>query len=285
MYAFNFRLQVNNYFNASKLLKDHISGGLMFKKLIITLIIITSTLIANGNSGIYGVGGISLGNAKGAETNYLEHTISNGDTIHTDKLEPSSIPFPILAVGYEKSLLKILSFRLGIGFERVGNEFKIKDGLKTSATASLDTLYTWEHKRSFSFSYLTIPLDLKLKLPLNRAGLYTVAGAKLGFLLSAKEKLEHTVTVINQSPTSLPYDLQLTSNSYEKNIKNDASAINMSLGFRLGGEIPVRRLHLLLESGYDFGLIEIMKKEKLVNKSGILTILSVGLRLNTTSDE
>ncbi len=260
----------------------------MLQRLLIFLTLLTLTIETYGNSGIYGIGGISRGKARGDETNYLEHTISNGDTVHTDTLEPSSILSPIFVIGYEKSLMKILSFRLGLGYEMLGNEFIIEDGIKTnqtSPTAQLDTLYTWEHKRSFSFSYLTIPLDLKLKLPLKRAGIYTIAGAKLGFLLSAKEKLDQTVNIFNSSNIDLPYDLNSTSESYEKNIKNSATAVNMSLGFRLGGEIPIRRLHLLLESGYDFGLIEVMKDEKLVERSGVFTLLSIGLRLNTTSDE
>lgn len=260
----------------------------MIKKLIVFTSILTSTILAKEFSGIYGTAGISFGQARGDKTNYLEHTISGNDTINTNTLPPSSVLHPIFTIGYEKAISRILSFRLGLGYEMVGNEFIIEDGIKTlqnGATSPLDTLYTWEHKRVLSFNYLTVPLELKLKLPLNRSGLFAIGNAKLGFLLTAKDSLEHSVTQINPSIIDLPYNLPSASESYEKDIKNQASAVNMSLGFRIGGEFPIRRLHILLESGYDFGLIEIMKKEKLVERSGILTLLSIGVRLNTTSDE
>lgn len=260
----------------------------MAQRLFVVLLLISTSLFANKFSGIWGTAGLSFAESRGKDSHYIDYTVIGNDTIATDTLKPSSIKYPIFAIGYEKSLLNFLTFKLGIGYELLGNKFIIEDGIKTelnTSTSKLDTLYTWEHSRTFSFSYFTIPIDLKFKLPLNRSALYSSIGAKLGLLLTAKEKLEQKVTLNGISNPDLPYNLDPISDSYEKNLKEKSSAINMSLGFRLGGEIPIRRLHLLIESGYDIGLIDIMKNEKLVDRSGVLTIIALGLRLNTTSDE
>lgn len=260
----------------------------MAQRLLVVLLLLSSSSFAEKISGIWGTGGLSFGESRGKKSHYIDYTITSNDTIATDTLKPSAIKYPIFAIGYEKSLINILSFKLGIGYELLGNKFIIEDGMKTelnSVTSEIDTLYTWEHTRTFSFSYLTVPIELKLKLPLNRAAIYTSLGAKLGFLLTAKEQLKQKVNLNGVSNPDLPYNLDPISDSYEKNLKNNSSTVNMSLGFKIGGEIPIRRLHLLIESGYDIGLIDIMKEEELVDRSGVLTILALGLRLNTTSDE
>lgn len=259
----------------------------MLIRLIVSLIIITSAVTAESNSGIFGIAALSQGKATGDKTHYTEYVTSNsGDTLYTETLKPSPILFPSIVIGYEKSFHRILSFRLGLGFERLGNQFNIDNGIKFSPANPEDTLCTWNHKRELIFSYLTIPLDLKAKLPINRSAIYAIGSAKFGFLLSADDKMTHTVKT--ESPSSvnkLEYNLPTISTEYDLNIKDDASTLNMSLGFRIGGELPLRRFHILIESGYDFGLIEIMKDEDLVYKSGTFTIISLGVRLNTAIDE
>lgn len=253
----------------------------MLKKLALLLFIIYTLTSAESNSGIWGIGGLSYGNIKGKNTTYKEY--HNSTVLST--LSPNSLFAPIFAFGYEKKLLRILSFKMGIGYEIVGNEFKVEKN-EIRSTAPFDTLYTFNHNRKFSFSYLNIPLDIKLKLPLGNAGIYSSIGAKMGFLLSAKEELKQTFELISsEQGIEIPYNLNASSDKYSRDIKKSSTNINMSLGFRFGGEIPFRRLHVILESGYDLGLIEVMKEEDLVDKSGIITILSLGLKLNTSINE
>ncbi len=219
----------------------------MFKKIILLSVFFVSIACAASGSGVFVNVGVSRGAIKGDDMDSLY--FFNGEPIE-------SMPrvAPAFKLGYEISFVKPISLRAGVGLQFVGAGYEA-EGISGITQPDINI-----HMEN---TYLTLPVELKLLVPIKRSGLYATVGPQFGFLLSAK-------TIDNENDT---------------NVKNNATKVfNMGLGFRAGFEIAIAKHHLYFESGYDFGLSEVYTTS-LEAKTGTLTLISAGFRINTSSIE
>lgn len=109
--------------------------------------------------------------------------------------------------------------------------------------------------------WLTIPIDLKVTLPIRRSGLFVAIGPKSSFLLSSKysEKINNT----------------------SENLIEFTPRFNLGLGFRVGAELAIAKIgFLLIESGYNWGLLNTAFVSSAKSREGELSFLSLGFRVN-----
>lgn len=238
----------------------------MLRKLFLVSLLFTVSTFAAAGSGVFIKGGVGKGRLFYDNDKY-EPTIGNPyvTSIFSDGIEGQSPAGPTnLSVGYEFSIMRPLSVYGGVGYQIFGLDYN-SEGITES----------WKISATQRYNYLTIPLGVKAQIPMRNGGFYATLNPQIGFLLSAKSEYEDTDTEGNTTKTST-------------DIKEYAKNVNFLLGFKVGGDISIGKHNLFIEGGYDFGLTPINDRDIEINddkvnlKSGVLTILAVGFRFNTT---
>jgi len=158
---------------------------------------------------------------------------------------------PSFDIGYEHSFNKVISAYTGVGLRMLGNEYHAEILSQNGQPVDLPKMDI-----DLYFTYLAIPLKIKFLLPMKFGGFFIDGGPQFSFLVSNETKGFYT-----------------------------GSNFNMELGFGVGCEINIGKHNLILQSGYDFGLTEIVKINGESEKMGTLTILSAGFRFNTSKLE
>lgn len=162
------------------------------------------------------------------------------------------------AVGYEKSFNKVLSLRGAVGYQNA-----LMNAYAATISGYLEGDMTEDPYISSEISrhWLTIPIDLKVTLPIRRAGIYVAAGPKMSILLSSK------------------YSDSLANTT--EDITDLTPRFNLQLGFRLGAEFPIGKAgYIYVESGYHKGLINLSPVSEASTKEGEITLLGAGFRIN-----
>lgn len=239
----------------------------MFLKCIVIVLLISISVFSGAGSGI----AVKVGAAKsGFVTTDKDYKIATASTNSLYPIEGQSPPVPTISLFYSQALFRALSVSAGVGFLTVGDDFRADN-------VTSDISRYWEVDEKIRFHYLTIPLGIQAMIPMKNGGFYASFDPQLGLLLSAKKTIHNTepggsITDSTVDLRDVPYN----------NIKN----ASFSLGFRVGGEIGIRKHALFIESGYDFGLTNVQEThfngKKVGIRTGVLTILCVGFRFNTS---
>lgn len=245
----------------------------MFKKAVIAVSIATSLFAANG-SGIFFDSGLSMSGLKSKDLDKAVNIrLDNAYKMHTsifedEPMEGGNKLAPSFTLGYQHSFNKVLSLGAGAGLRFGGysqiteNYTSIENGVKT-----VDRDYSY----NMDYTHLVVPVKISAMAPTRSGGIYLSAAPEFGFLLAAEETQE---LVDRQDPEN--------SEKITADVKDGLSGFNMALGFRLGGEINVGKHNLLLESGYDFGVSDFLDSEG-EGKTGVMTLLALGFRFNTST--
>jgi hypothetical protein len=122
------------------------------------------------------------------------------------------------------------------------------------------TVNTPDIDASLNMTYITVPLEMKLMLPLNSGGFCVSLGPNFAFLSSAR--FENRARSIESDDRSL------------------FRPFSMGLGGSFGGEIQLRKLDLLMAVRIEGGLSNEAKDEKL-NLRHFTASLETGLRWTT----
>ena len=239
----------------------------MFNKMILGLLFCSLPVFSGAGSGVV----IKIGVAKpGYYTTDKNYKIETVNPYSLYPVEGQAPVLPEFSLAYSMSLLRALSVSAGVGFLTVGDEFKAN-------LVTTDISQYWEIDEQIRSYYLTIPLELQAMIPIKNGGLYASFNPQPGFLLSS------TNTKHNTEPGGHVSDTVINARDIPG---NDINGFNFSLGFRVGGEIGVGKHNIYIESGYDFGLTNfetaVFDGNKVGIRTGVLTLLCVGFRFNTS---
>lgn len=215
--------------------------------LILALLISTSAFAANG-TGIQIKTGLLMGNTN--------------DSMSIDSSFKNMAFAPSLILGFEFSLNKAISFEVGAGavmhtMDYVYVNYDLNMDGNFSDSTSIEAGKT-------RLVYLTVPVYAKFMAPTEAGGVYLSLGGKLDFLMGVDSNRDE-----NFSSQGMVAG------------KDDFKSVNVGLGGRIGGEIAIGKHHMLLESGYDFGLNDILDAASYRATKGQFTLLSIGFRFNT----
>lgn len=244
----------------------------MLRNLFLATLLLSISSFGAAGSGIFIKGGIGKGRILSTNDKYkiqiFNPYTSNSLFPGGNLIDGQSPVAPTnLSLGYEFSIIRPISFYGGIGFQIFGLDYD-SEGITEN----------WEVHQKDRYNYLTIPLGIKAQIPMRNGGFYASLNPQLGFLLSAKSQYEQKDDSTNISTTT----------DIKKESGNDLNSVNFLLGFRIGGDISIGKHNLFIESGYDFGLTPLNSNDinfngdKVDIKTGILTILAIGFRFNTS---
>lgn len=175
---------------------------------------------------------------------------NTNDSMAVDSAWDNHVLAPNLIVGFEFSLSRTISFDIGAG--------AVLHGMNYVRTTNSVAILPGKTR----LLYLTVPIRVKFMAPTSLGGIYVAMGPKFDFLMAVDEEIDGSVT-----GTGVGKD------SYKN--------VNIALGLHIGGEIALGNHHLTLESGYDFGLTDVMDFGTYKTTTGQITLLSVGFRFNT----
>lgn len=240
----------------------------MLRKFLVLLIFLSISSFAAAGSGIF----IKAGFGKGrlvSTNDSIKIGVWNDNTSSTIEAGNPILPTN-LSLGYEFSIIRPISISGGVGYQIIGADY-----LSESISGFSDD---WKVEEKDRYNYLTIPLAVKAQIPMRNGGFYASLNPQLAFLLSAERKINNSV---GDSITESTIDL--------KDIEgNPANTVNFLLGFRIGGDISIAKHNLFIEAGYDFGLTPTRSEDIVLNnqkgniKTGVLTLLAIGFRINTS---
>jgi hypothetical protein len=240
---------------------------IMFKNLVLSLLCCSIPVFSGAGSGVV----LKIGVEKpGYHTTDKNYKIATTNLYSFYPVEGQAPVLPTYSLGYSLSLSRALSVSAGVGFLTVGDDFKAN-------LVTTDINQYWEIDEKIRSYYLTIPVEQQAMIPIKNGGLYASFNLQPGFLLSS------TKTKHNTEPGGRVSDTVINMRDVPG---NDINSFNFSLGFRGGGEIGVGKHTLYIESGYDFGLTNfetaIFDGNKVGIRTGVLTLLCVGFRFNTS---
>ena len=180
--------------------------------------------------------------------------------------------YPAFFAGYEQSFSRVFSANAGVGILFSGYDY-LTEGMQT---VNGSTTLTYRYTGGNTATYLSIPVNVKVLLPIKAGGLYVAGGPSFDILLVSKgyaKGIENDQTVTDRKGIDTK-DFYVNSYSF-------------ALSFRVGGEIAIGKHNLFLESGYDFGFTESMSGgsvngHEYTFKNGRLTFISLGFRINAT---
>lgn len=156
--------------------------------------------------------------------------------------------------GYEKSFNKVLSIRGAIGYQ-----YAFMDAY--AATINKDMSESPLVDAQIERHWLTIPIDFKVTLPIRRGGLYIAMGPKSSILLASK------------------YTDNISGNT--EDLGDLTPRFNLGLGFRFGTELAIAKIgFLLIESGYNWGLLNTAIITAAKSREGEFSLLALGFRIN-----
>lgn len=163
---------------------------------------------------------------------------------------------PDFLIGWEQSLNLVLSVNTGVGLAFSGTKWKgvpVYDfsGNQISEPAIDAKLRT---------TYITVPLETKLMLPLNSGGFYITFGPWFSFLASAK--------------------FENSTNTIEMDDKPLFNTTSIGVGCSFGGEVQLRAMDLLMGLRFDAGLTDEAKDESIKLRHSKIA-LETGLRWTT----
>lgn len=219
-------------------------------------------------------------NAPAGRIGMLDHdtlrTISNGkvisefagkDTIlFLRKDHPVNFQYavqPSFTIGYEHSFNKVLSVRGSVGYLSsnldVISSQVISYKIDPVTNRGVDTVYDPAADAEISSHWLSLPLDIKIMIPIRRSGIYAALGPKTMLLLASK------------------YTDNLNDSTFD--LTALTPRFNFLLGVRLGGEIAIANIgFLLLEAGYHAGMTEMSIIPQMSSKMGERTLFSGAFR-------
>jgi len=231
------------------------------------MLLLSLSVSGGAGSGI----AVKIGAAKpGYVTTDKDYKIMTGNLYSLSPIEGQSPVLPTFSVAYSLALHRMLSVSAGLGFLTVGDDFN-------GNLVTTDVSQYWEINEKIRSYYLTVPIEIQGMIPIKSGGIYASLNPQPGFLLSSKHFIHNT------EPGGLVTDTVINAGDIPG---ADINGFNFSLGFRIGGEIGIGKHALYIESGYDFGLTNFEKAifdEKEVGiRTGVLTIICVGFRFNTS---
>lgn len=234
----------------------------MKKRLLIAALALTTSSFAASGSGPFIKGGFAPTKGKVVSETMPDSVI---DMAQDDDWGTN---WPVFTVGYERAINRVLSVDAGVGLSFYGHF------VETWGRDSVGSYESTKDRRT----YLSIPVNAKVQIPVKNGGFHLSAGPYVDFLLSAKG-----------------YYSDKEGGEYsESDIKDAYNSVNVGAGFRIGGEIGLGKHNLILESGYDYGFSDIFKEDQSYSdmflddsymhnkKNWRLVLLSAGFRFNTS---
>jgi hypothetical protein len=168
---------------------------------------------------------------------------------------------PSFLVGYEHSFNKVLSVRGALGYMKSKMDVLSDTVVRYHITSVVDTTRFPAINADISSHWFSIPLDLKVMLPIRRGGLYATIGPKATILLSSK------------------YTDNLHGASYD--VASMVSRLNFMVGFQIGAEIAIAKIgHLFFEGGYHLGFTNMSPISTANSRMGNITPFCMGFRLD-----
>lgn len=226
------------------------------------------------DSGVFFEGHVSRGTMDGDNLCHFEGTqigVIKGDSVyfiengregtrHSTYTAFSTYPVDFqyavrysFCAGYEKPITRALSLRGALGYQKASMDAygaMIQGGSEVPfVDARIDR------------HWLTIPVDLKVTLPILRNRLYCSAGPKVSILLSSK------------------YTDKIT--TFTEDLSTLMPKVNLGAGLKLGAEFPIARAgFLFIESGYHLGLLNTSPVSSAATQEGEIALLGMGFKMN-----
>lgn len=160
--------------------------------------------------------------------------------------------------GYERTFNKVLSLRGAVGYQ-----YALMDAYAANIPGYMegDMDEVPFVDAQIDRHWITIPIELKVTLPIRRSGLYAAMGPKGSILLASKysEKIYNTT----------------------QDLADLTSRFNLGLGFRIGTELAIAKIgYLLIESGYNWGLLNTSIISSANMREGEFSPIALGFRIN-----
>jgi hypothetical protein len=194
-------------------------------------------------------GGLNLANTN---TDVVEQSIELGETYQQKTL-------PRFSAGglIEYTLSEKYSVQLNLLYNQKGEKF--------IATVVEDFVGLVDIEVLNTFDYLSVPVFFKMKFFNSEAKPYLIAGPEFSYLLSANQKIDADVMVID-----------LDTALVDQSIKDEVQTIEWAVNFGLGLEFPISKYHGFIEGRYGLGLTPFNKEGEEDNNNKII-YLNLGL--------
>jgi hypothetical protein len=236
----------------------------MVQKCLLILVIIHSSLFAALGSGPFIRTGIGICGLYGTElyvipTEVHYREISQDSLlIYYDYFASSQILVrPIAVIGWEQSFNRVLSLSSGLGLAFSGAKWK-STPIKNANTGK--TIQTPEIDARLDMTYLTVPIDAKLMLPLNSGGFMVTFGPQMGILCGARYENRALSKELDERSLFRP--------------------VSIGLDGSFGGEIQLRKLDLIIALRI-FSSVNNESLDKSFNLGNLNISLETGLRWTT----
>lgn len=234
----------------------------MIRKSMLIIILSATSLSAALGSGPFVRTGIGFGILGGTDL-YMIPSESHYRTISSDSLlyyykdfaSSRALFRPLFVVGWEQSFIRAFSINGGVGVTFSGASWK---GNKTYYPDGSYTVAPIDG--SLNMTYITVPIDAKLMLPINSGGFCFSFGPRFAVLCNAR--FENRI---------------LSSKIIESSLYHPLS---MGIGGGFGGEIRLRKMDLIMALRLDTGLTN-ESKDVSLNLRNTMVYFETGLRWTT----
>lgn len=235
----------------------------MIRNAIMIIVFAVSSLLAALGSGPFIRTGVGFSGLSGTdlyiiptEDHYREITADSLMVYYEDFSRNGAVIRPVVVFGWEQSFNQVLSITSGIGLVFSGASWETipttNEHGQTVSTPAIDA--------SLKMTYITVPIETKLMLPLNSGGFCASFGPNFAFLSSARFENRARSTESDDRSLFRPW--------------------SMGLGGSFGGEIQLRKLDLLMALRIDGGLTS-EAKDEMLNLRHFTVSLDTGLRWTT----
>jgi hypothetical protein len=206
----------------------------VIRNFFLLLLVFASPLFAALGSGFFlrcGVGITGFGGSDlyllTSEKNYREAEVVTLMLNHDDFSSSNGLVRPTFTLGWEQAFNMFVSVQTGAGMVFTGLTWK-----KLEVTNQFNKVdHVIDNDASLNVVYCSIPVDLRLMLPINSGGFTCSFGPRLGVLVSAQ------------------FDNR--ARSFKENQYDRFQPCTFGLGGSLGGEIHLRKTDLLIDLRLD----------------------------------
>jgi hypothetical protein len=218
----------------------------MIRKVLLFIMAAAFPLLAALGSGLFFRCGAGITGLGGSDlyllTSEMRYREADLVTMMVEKDEFSSsrgLVRPTFVVGWEQSLNMFMSVQGGAGLLFTGLSWK-----KSEVTDQFNNVdHVIDNDAALNLMYCTIPLDVRLMLPLNSGGFTCSFGPRFGLLTRAQFDNRARSFKENQYSLFKPYSI--------------------GLGGSFGGEIRLKKADLIVELHLDGGATNVSKDESL----------------------
>lgn len=138
----------------------------------------------------------------------------------------------------------------------VGAEYAFAPVVSVAGAVGMQFIGCTFESIEYNLTMVNFPVDLKLTVPIRRGGIYILGGPRFDLVVGGKYGHVESDT---RSDVSEAFD-----------------TFNFQLGLGVGGEIPVKSHHILVEATYSGGISKLMHGD-IDNNTSVL-LFSVGFR-------